>query len=73
MAAINPARDFGPRLWMTVAGWGSTAIPAGGYWWVPIAGPLFGAVLAGLIYDGLVRTYLAPAADEIPVADQKAA
>lgn len=68
MAAINPARDFGPRLWMAVAGWGPTAIPAGGYFWVPIVGPLLGAVVAGLVYDGLVRTHL-----PLPAGEKKAA
>ena len=38
--AINPARDFGPRLFTSVAGFRNTGFgldsPA---WWVPIAGP----------------------------------
>lgn len=50
--AINPARDLGPRLLAALAGWGATAFPgAGGYFWVPIAGPLVGAVLGALAYD----------------------
>lgn len=65
MAAINPARDFGPRLWMAISGWGSVAIPGpGNYFWVPIAGPIVGGVLAGLVYDGLIRKYL-PASVEV--------
>ena len=41
--AINPARDFGPRLFTAVAGWGSEVFRAGnGWWWVPIVAPVLG-------------------------------
>jgi glycerol uptake facilitator protein len=47
--AINPARDFGPRLahfvW-PIAGKGSSDWA---YAWVPIAGPLLGGALAGWV------------------------
>ncbi len=50
--AINPARDFGPRLFTALAGWGSEVFTsANGWWWVPIAGPVIGAVLGGFLYD----------------------
>jgi MIP family channel proteins len=50
--AINPARDFGPRLFTALAGWGSEVFTAAnGWWWVPIAGPIIGAVLGGFLYD----------------------
>ena len=50
--AINPARDFGPRLFTAVAGWGSGVFTAGnGWWWVPIVGPCIGAVLGAVTYD----------------------
>lgn len=53
--AINPARDFGPRLFTAVAGWGSEVFRANdGWWWVPIAGPLVGGPLGGWIYDLLI-------------------
>ena len=48
--AINPARDFGPRLVYSLlprknknADWS--------YSWVPIFGPFSGAILAGLLYN----------------------
>ncbi len=47
--AINPARDFGPRLahaLLPIAGKGGSDW---GYAWVPIAGPLVGAGLAGWV------------------------
>ena len=49
--AINPARDFGPRLFAYLEGWGNNAFPAGGYWWVPILGPLVGGAIAPFVYD----------------------
>ena len=58
--AINPARDFGPRLFAYFAGWGKVALPGSfnatgfvfsDYFWVPIVGPLIGGVLGVLIYD----------------------
>ncbi|MEZ5293627.1 MAG: MIP family channel protein [Vicinamibacterales bacterium] len=53
--AINPARDFGPRLFTALAGWGSGVFGAsGGWWWVPIVGPVVGAVLGGAVYDACV-------------------
>ena len=53
--AINPARDFGPRLFTAVAGWGTEVFRAGNYWWwVPIVGPCIGAVAGGWVYDALV-------------------
>jgi glycerol uptake facilitator protein len=57
--AINPARDLGPRLLAAFAGWGSAAFPgAGGYFWVPIVGPIIGAVLGALAYDVCVGRVL---------------
>jgi MIP family channel proteins len=50
--AINPARDFGPRLFTAVAGWGADVFRAGnGWWWVPMLAPPIGAVLGGWVYD----------------------
>lgn len=59
--AINPARDFGPRLFTFLAGWGEQVFTAHNYWWwVPIAGPLCGAVLGGWIYDVFITRYHPP-------------
>ncbi|MFG2955725.1 MIP/aquaporin family protein [Streptomyces sp. NPDC048291] len=54
--AINPARDFGPRVLTWLAGWKSYAFPGNGatfsgYWWIPIVGPLVGGVIGVLVYD----------------------
>ncbi len=56
--AINPARDFGPRLFTYLAGWGSEVFRAGdGWWWVPIVGPLLGGVLGGYVYDAFIARW----------------
>ncbi len=53
--AINPARDFGPRLFTFVAGWGGDVFRAGNnWWWVPIVAPPVGGVIGGWAYDALV-------------------
>jgi MIP family channel proteins len=64
--AINPARDFGPRLFTSVAGWGPGVFTAGGgWWWVPIAAPTVGAVLGAWAYDIFInKHHLAPEAGQ---------
>jgi MIP family channel proteins len=58
--AINPARDFAPRLFTAVAGWGSGVFTAGnGWWWVPVIAPCVGAVTGGWIYDLCVGNWFA--------------
>ena len=57
--AINPARDFGPRLFTWVAGFKETGFASGAYW-VPIAGPCVGGLVGALTYDTLIRPFLPP-------------
>ncbi|QPP07107.1 aquaporin family protein [Streptomyces bathyalis] len=57
--AINPARDFGPRLFTFFEGWGAIAFPGNfdwfsSYWWIPIIGPLIGGVIGALVYEHLI-------------------
>lgn len=51
-AGLNPARDFGPRLFAYWAGWGPIAIPGprGGFLTVYILSPLAGAILGSALY-----------------------
>jgi MIP family channel proteins len=61
--AINPARDFGPRLFTAVAGWGMEVFRAGnGWWWIPIVATIAGAFLGGWIYDVLITKQHPPEA-----------
>ncbi|MGN6300104.1 MAG: MIP/aquaporin family protein [Angustibacter sp.] len=74
--AINPARDFGPRLASFLTGYGSAFRDQGGglYFWVPIVAPLVGGLIGAGAYVHLVERFL-PSVDEpaevgeIPVAD----
>ncbi|MDX1947226.1 MAG: aquaporin [Pirellulaceae bacterium] len=57
-ACFNPARDFGPRLFAFLAGWGSAAIPGPnghGFFTVYIVAPTLGAIFGGGLYDLLLR------------------
>ncbi len=61
--AINPARDFGPRFFAWLAGWGEVAMPGNygnvnTYFWVPILGPAVGGIVGAAIYDFLIRNTL---------------
>lgn len=61
--AINPARDFGPRMFALIAGWGKVAFPGdygnvNTFFWIPIVGPFVGGALGAYIYDYAVRDTL---------------
>ena len=66
--ALNPARDFGPRLFAWMMGWGAQAFPSpGNYWWVPIMGPLIGGVVGAAAHHYLILPYLpSKRAPELP-------
>ncbi len=62
--ALNPARRLGPRFFAWVARWGDAALPGtsanlGAYWWVPILGPIVGAIFGALVYDLAIHNVLA--------------
>lgn len=52
MACFNPARDFAPRVFSALAGWGSVPFTANGSGWftVYILGPITGGQIGGAIY-----------------------
>lgn len=61
--AINPARDFGPRVFTVLAGFKNNGLTDGTMvWWVPIVGPLVGGVLGAAVYDFGIRRFLKPSA-----------
>jgi glycerol uptake facilitator protein len=57
--AINPARDFGPRLLTVAVGFKNNGLTDGsGVFWVPIVGPLLGGVIGAGLYDLVIRKAL---------------
>lgn len=60
--AINPARDFGPRLASFITGYGGAWRDQYGdlYFWVPILGPLIGGIIGGVLYKYCVMRFLHP-------------
>jgi glycerol uptake facilitator protein len=52
MACFNPARDLGPRLFSSLAGWKLIPFTANGTGWltVYIVAPILGGLLGGAIY-----------------------
>jgi len=57
MACFNPARDLGPRLFSSFAGWRSVPFTANGMGWltVYIIAPILGGLLGGALYRLLFR------------------
>jgi glycerol uptake facilitator protein len=57
--AINPARDFGPRLFTVVAGFKNNGLTDGTMvFWIPIVGPILGGIIGAAAYDYGVRRFL---------------
>ncbi|WP_286784895.1 MULTISPECIES: MIP/aquaporin family protein [Pseudomonas] len=59
--AMNPARDFGPKLMTYFAGWGSVAFTGNRdipYFLVPIFAPILGACLGAAAYKALICKHL---------------
>lgn len=65
--ALNPARDFGPKLFEALAGWGRIAFTGGRdipYFLVPVFGPIVGACAGAFGYRHLIARHL-PGAIEV--------
>jgi glycerol uptake facilitator protein len=66
--AINPARDFGPRLASFLTGYGGAFRDQTGYlyFWIPIVGPIIGGVLGAGLYQTLIGRFLPSDAPQEP-------
>lgn len=63
--AINPARDFGPRLFTVLAGYRNNGLTDGArVWWVPVLAPLVGGLAGAAFYDIGIRRFLRAPGDQ---------
>ncbi|XP_030639482.1 aquaporin-10a [Chanos chanos] len=65
-AAINPARDLGPRLFTFTAGWGVEVFTSYNYFfWVPLVAPMVGGVVGTLLYLVFIQWHLPDEPEEV--------
>lgn len=56
---INPARDFGPRLFTAFAGFKNNGLTDGTHvWWIPVVAPMLGGLIGAATYDFGIRRFL---------------
>jgi glycerol uptake facilitator protein len=57
--AINPAADFGPRLFTAVAGFRNNGLTdAPRVFWIPVVAPILGGIIGAAAYDYGIRRFL---------------
>ncbi len=73
--AINPARDFGPRLLSFVTGYETAWVDQNGtpYWWLPIVAPIIGGLIGGALFKYMIEAFLPTAPEQITVSEPNAA
>jgi glycerol uptake facilitator protein len=58
--AINPARDFGPRLASYITGYSTAWTDQNGtpYWWLPIVAPIIGGLIGGGLFQVCINRFV---------------
>ncbi|WP_430782665.1 MIP/aquaporin family protein [Actinoplanes sp. G11-F43] len=75
--AINPARDFGPRLASFLTGYEGAFRDQTGYlyFWIPIVGPIIGGIVGAGLYQTLIGRFLPsaepPEPGRVPAPDDE--
>ncbi|MFT7805162.1 aquaporin-10 [Arapaima gigas] len=68
-AAINPARDLGPRLFTLTAGWGTEVFTCYNYWfWVPLVAPMLGSIIGCCMYLVFIQWHLPDPEAELDIS-----
>lgn len=70
--SINPARDFGPRLFEAIVYGAETFKHGNFYFWIPIVGPHIGAILGAILYIFMIEMHhpISPTTISIPLDDK---
>lgn len=65
--AVNPARDFGPRLFSLCAGYGWKVISFRNYtwWWIPFLAPFVGGLAGAWFYQLAIGMHIPSEIDEL--------
>jgi glycerol uptake facilitator protein len=73
--AINPARDFGPRLLTFFTGYETAMYDQHGqlYFWLPIVAPIIGGLVGGAIFKYMVEAFLPIEAESLTVSEPEPA
>ena len=73
--AINPARDFGPRLLTLLTGYETAMLDQNGvvYFWLPIVAPIIGALLGGALFTFMIEKFLPTEPEPVTVSEPRAA
>ena len=72
--AINPARDFGPRLLSFLTGYETAWVDQNGtpYWWLPIVAPIIGGLIGGALFKFAVESFLPDEPESVTVSEPTA-
>jgi glycerol uptake facilitator protein len=67
--AINPARDFGPRLASFITGYGTAFMDQYGtpYFWVPIVAPIIGGLIGAALFQFCIDRFIPVEAAPEPI------
>ncbi|MHA6781067.1 MIP/aquaporin family protein [Pseudonocardia saturnea] len=69
--AINPARDFGPRLASFVTGYETAWLDQNGvvYFWLPIIAPIIGGLIGGGLFKFMIEGFLPAEGEAVTVSE----
>ncbi|GAA3224240.1 MIP/aquaporin family protein [Pseudonocardia petroleophila] len=69
--AINPARDFGPRLASFVTGYTTAFLDQNGdlYFWLPIIAPIIGGLIGGALFKYMIEGFLPNEPETVVVSE----
>ncbi|GMR45036.1 hypothetical protein PMAYCL1PPCAC_15231, partial [Pristionchus mayeri] len=64
--AINPARDFAPRLFTSIAGWGWDVFEFNDYhwFWIPVLCPMLGGSIGAWLYQAFIGFHMPDSVDD---------